>query len=202
VKDTATKLRIENVVASSSIDQELDLQTLAKELDVEFEPEDFPGLVYQIQNPDATALIFDSGKIVCTGADSVDNVHDAFDETMQMLYGLGIDVPRDPSVTVENIVSIADLHQQLNLTAIAVGLGLEAVEYEPEQFPGLVYRIENPHVAILLFGSGKLIITGARRESELGTALTSIQTRLTELGLLEMTTPTNRSKQPESVGQS
>jgi transcription initiation factor TFIID TATA-box-binding protein len=187
--DTPAEIRIENVVASSSINQELDLQKLAEDLNVEFVPEEFPGLVYQVQNPDATALLFDSGKIVCTGADTVGNIHDAFDDTMQVLQQLGIDVPPNPTVTVENIVSSADLEQQLNLTAIAVGLGLEAVEYEPEQFPGLVHRLDNPSVTILLFGSGKLIITGARRESELEDALSIIRTQLTELGLLESTTP-------------
>lgn len=91
--DTSAEIRIENVVASSSINQELDLQTLAEDLNVEFVPEEFPGLVYQVQNPDATALLFDSGKIVCTGADTVGNIHDAFDDTMQVLQELGIDVP-------------------------------------------------------------------------------------------------------------
>lgn len=189
--DVESQIRIENVVASSSIDQELELQTLADTLDVEFDPQQFPGVVYRTEDPDAAALIFESGKVVCTGADSVHNVHEAFSDTLRVLRELGIDAPQSPAVDVENIVACADLQQQLNLNAIAVGLGLETVEYEPEQFPGLVYRLDDPDVAVLLFGSGKLIITGAQHESEIKAALATVRTRLADLGLLETTDRTD-----------
>jgi len=153
--------------------------------------------VYRTQNPDAAALIFESGKVVCTGADSVHNVQEAFSDTLRVLRELGIDAPQSPSVDVENIVASADLQQQLNLNAIAVGLGLETVEYEPEQFPGLVYRLDDPDVAVLLFGSGKLIITGAQHEFEIETALASIRTRLQELELLETTGQGSRPQRAE-----
>ena len=85
---------------------------------------------------------------------------------------------------VQNIVSSADLRERLNLNAIAIGLGLESVEYEPEQFPGLVYRLNDPDVVALLFGSGKMVITGAKSHDEAETALEEIIRRLNELGLL------------------
>jgi transcription initiation factor TFIID TATA-box-binding protein len=81
-------------------------------------------------------------------------------------------------------VSSADLGESLNLNAIAIGLGLESVEYEPEQFPGLVYRLDDPDVVALLFGSGKMVITGAKTRDEAETALEQVVSQLSDLDLL------------------
>jgi transcription initiation factor TFIID TATA-box-binding protein len=179
-------IHIENVVASSDIGQELALDQLAIDLDgAEYNPEDFPGTVHRLQEPKSATLIFRSGKVVCTGAKSVDDVHDALDIVFEDLRALGIDVDSNPPITVQNIVSSASLEQSLNLNAIAIGLGLEQIEYEPEQFPGLVYRLDDPDVVVLLFGSGKLVITGGTETDEAQQALTHVQDRLSELGLLD-----------------
>jgi transcription initiation factor TFIID TATA-box-binding protein len=178
-------IEIENVVASTSIEQELDLADVAMDLDgADYDPEKFPGLVYRTQEPKAAALIFRSGKIVCTGANSVDAVNESLGIVFDSLAELGISIPDDPDITVQNIVSSADLGVQLNLNAIAIGLGLEQVEYEPEQFPGLVYRMDDPDVVALLFGSGKAVITGAKRTADAEAAVDAIYTRLDGLGLL------------------
>ncbi|MGH2669960.1 MAG: TATA-box-binding protein, partial [bacterium] len=96
----------------------------------------------------------------------------------------GVKVDREPVIQVQNIVASADLESELNLNAIAIGLGLERVEYEPEQFPGLVYRLEEPKVVVLLFGSGKLVCTGARRPEDAQRAVEKIRDELSALGLL------------------
>lgn len=182
----AETIHIENVVASSDIGQELALDQLATDLDgAEYNPENFPGVVYRLQEPKAATLIFHSGKVVSTGAKSVDGVNDALDIVFDDLRALGIDVDSNPPIEVQNIVSSAGLEQSLNLNAIAIGLGLEQIEYEPEQFPGLVYRLEDPDVVVLLFGSGKLVITGGNETEEAQQALTHVQDRLSELGLLD-----------------
>lgn len=178
-------IQIENVVATSGIDQELDLGTLASDLHAtQYQPDQFPGIVYRVHDPKAAVLIFDSGKIVCTGAKGVDEVYTAFDDVFEELRELGLDVPADPEITVQNIVSSADLGHQLNLSAIAIGLGLENIEYEPEQFPGLVYRLEQPAVVALLFGSGKLVIAGGKEPQDAEQALTKTANELKDLGLL------------------
>src|SRR6056297_2210082 len=179
-------IEIQNVVASTGIGQELDLEALATDIPgADFNPDNFPGLVYRTQDPKAAALIFRSGKIVCTGAKSVDGVHKSLEIVFDELASLSIDVAEDPPVTVQNIVSSGDLGTNLNLNAIAIGLGLEAVEYEPEQFPGLVYRLEDYDVVLLLFGSGKVVVTGAKETDEARDALMSVREELDELGLLE-----------------
>ncbi|QLH82413.1 TATA-box-binding protein [Halosimplex pelagicum] len=184
---TVTKsIQIENVVASMGIGQELDLETLADDLRVtQYDPEHFPGLIYRMQDPKAAALIFRSGKIVCTGAKSIADVAAALEQVFDELRELGVQIADSPDVEIQNIVSSADLGHQLNLNAIAIGLGLEHIEYEPEQFPGLVYRLDDPSVVALLFGSGKLVITGGEQTDDAEQALNVIEERLTELELLE-----------------
>jgi transcription initiation factor TFIID TATA-box-binding protein len=98
---------------------------------------------------------------------------------------LGIQVTDSPKIEVQNIVSSADLGHTLNLNAIAIGPGLENIEYEPEQFPGLVYRLDEPSVVALLFGSGKLVITVGKQLDDAEQALSVIEDRLTDLGLLD-----------------
>jgi len=184
--DPKETITIENVVASTGIGQELDLQSVAMDLEgADYDPEQFPGLVYRTVNPKSAALIFRSGKIVCTGAKSTDAVHESLNIVFDELRKLEIPVDDEPEITVQNIVTSADLGESLNLNAIAIGLGLENIEYEPEQFPGLVYRLEEPDVVALLFGSGKLVITGGKTPDDARDAVDVIAERLDELGLLD-----------------
>jgi transcription initiation factor TFIID TATA-box-binding protein len=186
MSDLKESVSIENVVASTSIEQELELESLAMDLEgSDYDPEQFPGLVYRTQNPKSAALIFRSGKIVCTGANSTEAVRGSLDIVFDKLRELQIQVEDDPEIIVQNIVSSADLGRTLNLNAIAIGLGLENIEYEPEQFPGLVYRLDEPEVVALLFGSGKLVITGGKKVKDADQAIDVIAKRLEELGLLE-----------------
>jgi transcription initiation factor TFIID TATA-box-binding protein len=108
---------------------------------------------------------------------------------MEMVFDifrdLQIEVAEDPEIIVQNIVSGADLGRDLNLNAIAIGLGLEEIEYEPEQFPELVYCLDEPDVVTLLFGSGKLVVTGGKDTDDAEQALDVITKRLEDLGLLE-----------------
>jgi len=185
MNDPKATISIENVVASTGIGQELDLQSVAMDLEgADYDPEQFPGLVYRTTSPKSAALIFRSGKIVCTGANSTDAVHESLAIVFEKLRDLQIPIEDDPEITVQNIVTSADLGTDLNLNAIAIGLGLENIEYEPEQFPGLVYRIEEPDVVALLFGLGKLVITGGKEPSDAEAAVDVITDRLDELGLL------------------
>jgi len=175
---------IENVVASTGVDRELDLDAVAEDLDgTDYDQEKFPGAVYRTQDPKSAALIFRSGKIVCTGAKSTDDVYESLDIVFDELRDLGIDVPSNPEITIQNIVSSGDLGYPVNLNAVAIGVGLENIEYEPEQFPGLVYRLDDPHVVTLIFGSGKVVVTGAKEPADAGRALDIISSRLDELGL-------------------
>ncbi len=178
-------IKIENVVASTSIGQEIDLKQATLGLEgADYDPKRFPGVVFRTKDPKTAALIFRSGKIVCTGAKSIDDVYKGVENVFQSLRNIGIDVKGTPEIKVQNIVASGDLHTVLNLNTIAIGLGLENIEYEPEQFPGLVYRLSDPKVVVLLFGTGKLVITGGRKPEDAVNAVDRIVKELKSLRLL------------------
>ncbi len=167
---------------------ELDLGTLALSLNgAEYEPEQFPGLIYRLKNPKSATLLFRSGKLVCTGSRSLANVKQAIETVVSDVKKAGIPIAALPEIIVQNIVASSDLGQDINLNAIAISLGLERVEYEPEQFPGLVYRLEEPKVVVLLFGSGKLVCTGARTPKDVEAAVRKITEELQSIGMLKAT---------------
>ena len=183
--DPKETIKIENVVASTAIGTTLDLPKITMKLDgADYNKERFPGVVYRTKNPKTAALIFGSGKIVCTGAKSIDDVHNGLKKVFNELTNMGVDVMANPELTVPNFVSSSDLGTVLNLNAIAIGLGLENIEYEPEQFPGLVYRLAVPKVVMLLFGSGKLVVTGGKKPEDAHAAVDKIVEELDSLGLM------------------
>ena len=180
---TDFKIRVENIVASASLGVEVPLEKIVSKLEgMEYEPEQFPGLVYRLTKPKAAALIFGSGKIVCTGARSLEDVNTVFKKVISIVRTTGTRVPRNFKVQVENIVASAKLDANLNLDTIA--FNLENSEYEPEQFPGLVYRMAEPKVAFLLFGSGKIVCTGARNIEDVNIAVKKVSKKLKEIGAL------------------
>jgi len=178
-------IKIENVVASTSLGTELDLQAIVLALDgAEYDPERFPGLIYRLKDPKTATLLFRSGKAVCTGGKSLEQVKTAIGKVAKQIGAAGIVVKGEPEIVVQNIVASSDLGAKINLNAIAISLGLDKVDYEPEQFPGLVYRIDSPKVVVLLFGSGKLVCTGARKPEDVGAAVDKITEDLKAAGLL------------------
>ncbi len=184
VDDAKKTIKIENVVASTAIGHEIDLKHVTMAIGGDYDPEQFPGLVYRTKDPRTAALIFRSGRIVCTGARCIADVSRGLDKVFNQLKSADIEVIPDPEVIVQNIVASADLGSVLNLNAICIGLGLENVEYEPEQFPGLVLRLNQPKVVVLLFGSGKLVITGGKKPKDAEEAVDYIVKELEGLALL------------------
>ena len=179
------KMNIENVVASTSLGQELDLNAIEDALDgAEYNPQQFPGLVYRLKEPKTATLLFRSGKVVCTGAKSLDDVKVAIGKVKEDLKKAKIEIAIDPKIEVQNIVASSDLEQEINLNTVAITLGLEKVEYEPEQFPGLVYRLDSPKVVVLLFGSGKIVCTGAKVPEDVTRAVDKIAAELRSASLM------------------
>ena len=111
------KFRIENVVASTSLGHELDLKAISLALGgSEYEPEQFPGLIYRIKEPKTAILLFRSGKVVCTGAKSIENVRIAIGMVSKQIEAAGIPINRNPEIQVQNIVATSDLGAQLDGT--------------------------------------------------------------------------------------
>jgi len=179
------EIKIQNIVASISFADKLDLDVIAQSLDeAEYEPEQFPGLVYRLSSPKTATLLFRSGKANCTGATNIEDVKTTINIIAEKLKTLGVKVYKDFTIVIQNIVATADLGGDLNLSEVALSLGLENIEYEPEQFPGLVYRIKEPKVAMLLFGSGKIVCAGAKKIEDVSLAVEKLSKELSSLGLL------------------
>jgi len=178
-------LKIENIVASAKVCDFLDLPVLAAEIKgAEYNKKRFPGVVLRMTDPKIAALVFGSGKVVLTGAKSVESLNRGLEILGGLLRDLKIDIPDELTYKIQNIVTSADLGTPINLNKIAVGFNLDRIEYEPEQFPGLVYRLEEPKVVVLLFGSGKLIITGGKQPEDARGAVRKILSDLSNLGMI------------------
>ncbi|MHA1136092.1 MAG: TATA-box-binding protein [Candidatus Thorarchaeota archaeon] len=177
--------KIENVVASVVLNQTLDPDEIAATMpNVEFDPELFPGLVYRLKKPKTATLVFRTGKMVCTGAKSEKESKRAVHKIVKLVNEAGIKMSREPIITVQNIVASASLGVELNLELAA--MKLENTLYELEQFPGLIYRMRDPKVVLLLFDSGKIVITGAKFESQIDEAAEKVFDRLLELGVVRI----------------
>jgi len=174
---------IENVVASASVDQKIDLNVITQTFpDVEYHPDQFPGLVFRLKSPKTATLIFSSGKMVCTGAKSEDQAIKAVRSVVQKLRKGGIKIKKDAVIVIQNIVASASLGGKIHLEQAARNLPRSM--YEPEQFPGLIHRMLDPKTVILLFASGKLVCTGAKKESEVYRAVHNLHTLLEEKELM------------------
>ena len=174
---------IVNVVASASVDQELDLIKITKKFpDTEYHPELFPGLVFRLKNPKTATLIFRTGKMVCTGAKSEELAVKAVRTVVQKLRKEGIKIKKDAVVTVQNIVSSINLRGKISLEKAARSLPRSM--YEPEQFPGLIHRMIDPKTVILVFASGKLVCTGAKTETDVYRSVNNLHSLLEEKGLM------------------
>ena len=170
-------INIENVVASATLNQRVDLNAVVKGYPgVEYRPEQFPGLVFRLKRPKTATLIFNSGKMVCTGAKSEKEARRAVMKVIKELKKSGIIIISKPELKIQNIVASASLGGMIDLEKSAYSLG--RTMYEPEQFPGLIYRMDDPKVVILLFASGKLVCTGAKKEEDVYTAVSKLHQRL------------------------
>ena len=174
---------IENVVASATGDQAMDLNKITKNFpDVEYHPDQFPGLVFRIKSPKTATLIFTSGKMVCTGAKSEQMSRNAVKTVVTKLRKGGIKVKKDAVVTIQNIVASINLGGKIHLEQAARTLPRSM--YEPEQFPGLIHRMIDPKTVILLFSSGKLVCTGAKKEEDVYRSVNNLHSSLEEKELM------------------
>ncbi|HZY93274.1 MAG TPA: TATA-box-binding protein [Candidatus Bathyarchaeia archaeon] len=174
---------IENVVASVTLKQRIDLNSTVRVFPgVEYRPERFPGLVYRLRKPKTATLIFSTGKMVCTGAKSERQAQKAVLKVVDELKREGIVILGRSKITVQNIVASCGLGGYIDLEKVVYGL--KKTMYDPEQFPGLIYRMDDPKVVILIFATGKLVCTGAKTESHVYIAVKKLQETLEAKGLI------------------
>jgi transcription initiation factor TFIID TATA-box-binding protein len=172
-------LKIENIVASGAIADFIDLAEVAKKVEhCELNTKRFPGAVFRIKEPKSASLIFSSGKVVLTGIRNTEALATGLAIIVRSLKEAGVETYEKPRVVVTNIVCSYDIGKYINLNRVVITLNLENIEYEPEQFPGLVYRIHDPKIVALLFSSGKIILTGGKNIEDIKRGLDLLEQKL------------------------
>ncbi|MFH1451710.1 MAG: TATA-box-binding protein [archaeon] len=168
-----TTLKVQNIVATTSLEKDVSLTKLARtQPNTEYNPDTFPGLVLRVKEPKSAVLVFSSGNLVCTGTKSVAQVKEVVQQVIKQLKKIGVNVTTKPKITVQNIVASGAIDLDLNLNTLS--LELENTEYEPEQFPGLVYKLDEPNATFLLFSNGKLVCTGTKNRAQLDDSIVQL----------------------------
>lgn len=165
--------KIQNIVATTALGKPVPLTKLARtQPNTEYNPETFPGLVLRVKEPKSAVLVFSSGNLVCTGTKSISQVRKVVDEVIKQLKKINVNITTKPKITVQNIVASGSINLKLNLNFLA--LEMENTEYEPEQFPGLVYKLIEPNATFLLFTNGKLVCTGTKNKQQLEESMSQL----------------------------
>lgn len=175
--------KIENVVGTVVVEitEKIDLNQIARrQPDVEYNPERFPGLVMRIEKPKATILIFSTGKMVVTGLRKASEADKVVQKVIKNIRKAGIEV-KNPVITIQNIVASGDLHTNIDLNMAAIVM--EYAMYEPEVFPGLIYRMQDPKTVFLIFSTGRIVCTGAKDKSIVRAAVLELNKQVREYGV-------------------
>jgi len=162
-------VKVVNVVASATLRQRVNLDLVAKGFpSAEFPSERFPGLVFRLKKPKTATLIFSSGKMICTGGRSENEARKAVENVVRELSRGGIITSKRSKVKIDNIVASANLGRNVDLESVSK---MQRTMYEPEQFPALIYRMDDPKVVFLIFSIGKIVCVGAKTEKEVRRAI-------------------------------
>jgi transcription initiation factor TFIID TATA-box-binding protein len=183
INDFEPEVKIENVVASVTLDQRIDLKKILEKFPhTEYDPKRFPGLIYKLKKPKTAILVFSSGKMVVTGAKAEKAAYEAVKKIVKNLESKKILNKPQVKVKIQNVVASGNLFGEIDLEKAAQELDFSM--YEPEEFPGLIYQMSEPKVVILLFASGKIVCTGARKEKEVFIAVEILNKELREKNLI------------------
>ncbi|XP_012257349.1 TATA-box-binding protein [Athalia rosae] len=164
---------LQNIVSTVNLGVELKLMYInTRTRNSEYNPARFTGLIMRIRDPRSTALIFRSGKLVCTGARCEEDSYLAARKFARIIQKLGFPV-KFMNFKIHNIVATCDLKFPIKLENLNHMHG-QFSSYEPELFPGLVYRMVLPRVVLLIFVNGKIVLTGAKSRAEIQDALSNI----------------------------
>jgi len=174
---------IENIVASTQVSDSFDISLLAEKLPgSSYNPDEFNGLTIKFESPKIAILILSNGKLICTGGKNEEEIKNAIEKTVKRIKEAGFNIKRNYKIKYENIVASTDLHKTMDLEKISKGLPIQNVTYEPSEFPGVIYKVDDS--IILLFGSGKIVCTGAKKIEDSTKAIDLMKEKLTSIGVL------------------
>jgi transcription initiation factor TFIID TATA-box-binding protein len=180
-------VKIENVVASGALKHRIDLNAVEKAFpEAEYRPGRFPGLVFKLKRPSTTFLIFGNGKLVCVGARSEKETRTALRTLVRKLEKEGIPITGKPEIQIKNVVASASLGGSVDLLQLYESTRemRGRIMYEPEQFPGLIYRMDDPKAVFLIYSNGRIVCVGARKEKDVHHAVLKLHQQLEEKKLI------------------
>ncbi len=180
-------VKIENVVASGTLKHRIDLNAVVQTFsEAEYRPKQFPGLVFRLKRPSTTFLIFGSGKLVCVGARSEKEAKTALQQLVRKLKKEGILIVGKPEIQIRNVVASASLGGSVDLSQLYESTTemRGRIMYEPDQFPGLIYRMDSPKAVFLVYSNGKLVCLGTKKEKDAHQAVLKLRQQLEEKKLI------------------
>lgn len=172
-------VEVVNIAATGDIGSETDIQQVSEDIDLavaNYDPE-FNATFLRFVEDEELLILYSSGKYILRDGDDFDRMHTINRRFMSALSSLGVGV-HEPEFDVKNVVCVGDLGEEVDLNSAVVLLGLEDTEYEPEQFPGLVYRSSVNNCVLLVFSSGKVVITGGATKQSAVEAFQSLCQKL------------------------
>jgi transcription initiation factor TFIID TATA-box-binding protein len=168
-----------NMVATARLGEHFDLLDISADLNIRYSPEQFPGMSIKLKSPKVCVNLFRSGQAVVTGAKQESDIEEAFTQVMTLLKDYE---PFDYlNYSISNVVVTLDYGKELNLSHLTLSLPMIRTEYEPEQFPGLIFRLKEPLSVCLIFSSGKCVITGNNSIDEAKQAVSALKVELDEV---------------------
>ncbi len=181
----SAKWSIQNVVVSVRLNRDINLKKVTEAYrDAEENMNRFPGICLHLSNPKCAILLFANGKLVITGLKDSEDAPIVVNRIIERLENIGIEVNDKPDFKVVNIVVSLELSiGYINLDRAS--LFLDHSIYEPEVFPGLIYRISDPRAVFLIFSSGKVVLTGLTDKSQIPTTIQNFGKTLRTHGLLQ-----------------
>lgn len=178
-------VEIANVVGSGDLHAELDLESLEDDLStpyLEYDTSNYHGLYVRLKDDGPLITVYRSGKYIISGCTDYEDLKETNLGFLEIITELGISENEQcTGFEVQNVVCTATLNEEVNLNAVSIGLGLESTEYEPEQFPGLIYRPSDVGAVLLVFANGKVVITGAKDKQTAVNAFDHLRSRIREL---------------------
>ena len=180
-----TEITIENIVASAQISNSFDVQKLAEKIPGSiYNPDDFNGLSIKYEMPKIAVLVLHNGKAISTGGKDKLEAENSIKKTTKKIKDAGFKTKKSYKTKIENIVLSTNLNKPLNLEAISGGLYLKNVNYNPKDFPGLIYKADDKNSIVILFNSGKVVCTGAKSMDNAKKAIERTKEKLTSIGAL------------------
>jgi transcription initiation factor TFIID TATA-box-binding protein len=176
-------MNVVNVVGGGRLGQEVDLNSVYEDVNsvkTEYEPETYPALIFRLEEPEATVMLFTSGKYSLAGAGSRKEAEEANQGFLSILEPL-LGSFSDTNFEIRYMVCVADIDKELDLNQVVLTLGIDKIEYEPEQFPGVFYRPAEENWFAIIFSSGKVVLNGEPNVDSLNMALERIKKDLSSL---------------------